>query len=439
MIFNSIISAATSLLVIIAMLLAPYAVPAQELVFRRLRTAEYQQYLAEQQPELSEQKKQIEQVVAAYQRSGQSQKTITIPVVFHILPLPPGVVIDEATIFGQLALLNRHFNTLEIPAADEAFHKEKFDRRLAKADLAFCVAKLPDNGIRYIAGAARQWQMTDELKSAKEGGADPVSPNNYLNIWVADLADATAGYAQLPGGPAATDGIVIDYRYFGTTEYNNQAYNEGKTLTHLIGNYLGLYDLWGSHRCEDDYVTDTPIHNAPNVGCAYVYKHVSTCNTREPQVEMTMNFMDNTYDACAYMFTEGQKLRMHAMLSAKGPRKDLQKGKADCDASAGQLQALTKDAGNEALTQTALDELSGSIEIYPNPATNSFSLQIQAADTYPFDLVIYDLLGRITYQSRGEASGSTVVPIECQDWPKGIYQLQLRMQEQVFTKNLIIQ
>ena len=44
------------------------------------------------------------------------------------------------------------------------------------------------------------------------GGSDPWPADRYLNIWVCTLADELLGYAQFPGGPAATDGVVIRHR-----------------------------------------------------------------------------------------------------------------------------------------------------------------------------------------------------------------------------------
>ena len=47
--------------------------------------------------------------------------------------------------------------------------------------------------------------------------ADAWDRNSYLNLWVCDLGSGLLGYAQFPGGAAATDGVVCDYQAFGNT------------------------------------------------------------------------------------------------------------------------------------------------------------------------------------------------------------------------------
>ena len=136
----------------------------------------------------------------------------------------------------------------------------------------------------------------------------PKNPAQYLNIWVCDISRGILGYAQFPGGNSATDGVVIGGDYFGLT---SGAYGLGRTATHEIGHYLNLRHIWGDGGCsQDDFVYDTPISDRSNGGCPqYPTVH---CNTPD----MTMNYMDYTYDECMYMFTNGQRNRMRAIFQA---------------------------------------------------------------------------------------------------------------------------
>jgi hypothetical protein len=80
---------------------------------------------------------------------------------------------------------------------------------------------------------------------------------------------------------------------------------------------MNLRHIWGDANCGNDQVGDTPLHNTANYGCPAA-GHKSTC-TGTP-VEMTMNYMDYTDDACMYMFSAGQKTRMLAVFASGGPR-----------------------------------------------------------------------------------------------------------------------
>ena len=49
-------------------------------------------------------------------------------------------------------------------------------------------------------------------------------------------------------GSKYTDGIVIDYRHFGTIGTVTVApYNLGRTTTHELGHYFNLFHLWGDN------------------------------------------------------------------------------------------------------------------------------------------------------------------------------------------------
>jgi hypothetical protein len=143
-----------------------------------------------------------------------------------------------------------------------------------------------------------------------------------LNIWVCTLGGGLLGYAQFPGGPLATDGVVILNTAFGTSGTATAPFNRGRSATHEIGHWLNLRHIWGdTEHCEGtDFVTDTPNAKQPNFGKP-TFPHVSCSNG--PNGDMFMNYMDYTDDDSMFMFTAGQVTRMSATLD--GPRSSLGK------------------------------------------------------------------------------------------------------------------
>jgi Pregnancy-associated plasma protein-A len=160
----------------------------------------------------------------------------------------------------------------------------------------------------------------DTVKRTASGGIPPYRPASHLNLWVCPLAGGLLGYAQFPGGPSATDGVVINYRAFGTLGTAQRPFNKGRTATHEIGHYFNLRHIWGdTEDCSGgDFVADTPNCAGPNSGRP-AFPRVSCSNG--PHGDMFMNFMDYTDDAAMFMFTSQQVTRMRATLA--GPRSGL--------------------------------------------------------------------------------------------------------------------
>jgi hypothetical protein len=155
---------------------------------------------------------------------------------------------------------------------------------------------------------------TDEgVKKASTGGIAPITSKTHLNVWVCPLGGGLLGYAQFPGGPSATDGVVINYQAFGTSGTAMAPFDKGRTATHEIGHYLNLRHIWGdTPDCSgSDMVADTPNAAGPNFGTP-AFPHV-TCGNG-PNGDMFVNYMDYTDDKGMFMFTSQQVTRMRTAL-----------------------------------------------------------------------------------------------------------------------------
>jgi hypothetical protein len=194
---------------------------------------------------------------------------------------------------------------------------------VADANVQFTLAKKDPKG-KATTGITRTQTVRDSfgtgnaVKKATQGGADGWPTDRYLNIWVCNLAESLLGYAQFPGGPAATDGVVILYTAFGTSGVAAAPFNLGRTATHEVGHWLNLRHIWGDRNdCGGtDFCTDTPNQQLPNAGKP-AFPHM-TCNNG-PNGDMFMNYMDYVDDDTMFMFTATQVARMNATLA--GPRK----------------------------------------------------------------------------------------------------------------------
>jgi hypothetical protein len=234
---------------------------------------------------------------------------IEIPVVVNVLYRVASENISDAQVQSQIDVLNEDFNATN---SDVVKTPAIFSGVVTDVDVQFVLAKI---NRKYV--NKRSWRTNDDMKKTSKGGLDPTTPSQNLNLWVVNNMGDILGYAQFPGGSAATDGVVIAHNFFGRVGVVSAPYHLGRTATHEVGHWLNLRHIWGDATCGNDFVNDTPLHNTANYGCPSA-GHLSTCSGTP--VEMTMNYMDYTDDACMYMFSAGQKDRMMAIFAAGGAR-----------------------------------------------------------------------------------------------------------------------
>lgn len=258
--------------------------------------------------------------------------TYQVQVVVHIIhngePLGEITNISDAQILSQLEVLNKDFKRLNSDAVNTP---AEFQSIAGSLNIEFTLAQqdptgLPSNGINRVKGTKIDWTINDnkELKSLSYWPSV-----HYLNIWVCNLTDYL-GFTQFPVSTlpgiegsstnALTDGIILSYTVFGSSEAGNfnlnPFYNKGRTATHEMGHFFGLRHLWGERDdCTGtDYVDDTPPQQTPTEGCP---------THPQPQCaenSMFQNFLDFTDDNCLNLFTKGQVERMKIVLE-NSPRR----------------------------------------------------------------------------------------------------------------------
>ncbi|MFD0965135.1 M43 family zinc metalloprotease [Pseudofulvibacter geojedonensis] len=247
---------------------------------------------------------------------------ITIPVVVHVIynSAKTEENISDAQIQSQIDVLNEDFRRTNSDA-DNTWSQA------ADTQIEFCLASVDPNGnatngITRKSSSKASWGTSDDMKKASQGGVNPWNTAEYLNMWVCNIGGGILGYAQFPGGSAATDGVVMSPQYFGSKNkgtgfYLAANFDLGRTTTHEVGHYLNLRHIWGDGPCgSDDFVSDTPESDAANYGCATGH---SSCGS----TDMVQNYMDYSNDSCMNLYTQGQKDRMRAVLAPGGSRRAL--------------------------------------------------------------------------------------------------------------------
>lgn len=261
-------------------------------------------------PELAAKMQEIERFTQNAITNGRLVNgKIEIPVVVNVLYRTAAENISLTQIQSQIDVLNKDFNALN---SDFNQVPTTFSGVKANVGISFVL-----DAVYRKSTTKTSWGTRDAMKKTNQGGIAPTSPTTKLNLWVCTIGGGILGYAQFPGGSSATDGVVIDSKYFGTTGTATAPFNKGRTATHEVGHWMNLRHIWGDATCGSDLVSDTPTHNAANYGMP-VFPHYSTC-TGTP-IEMTMNYMDYTDDAGMYMFSNGQKSRMLAIFASGGSR-----------------------------------------------------------------------------------------------------------------------
>lgn len=276
-------------------------------------------------PDLRRNQAVLEGMTVASARSGGGVRRslpAEIPVVVHVLYRAEADDLSDEQIASQIDVLNEDYAAAN---GDLKNVPPVFTDRVGNPGLRFALATedptgAPTSGITRRKITAAAFGVDDRMKAESTGGTDPWDTTRYLNIWVCRLSGGVLGYAQFPGGPPETDGVVILTSAFGRGGSAAAPFDLGRTTTHEVGHYLNLSHIWGEARvptCTDsDSVDDTPNQWGPNFGKP-AFPSASCENI--PDGDLFMNYMDYVDDDTMVMFSDGQVARMHAALEFARP------------------------------------------------------------------------------------------------------------------------
>lgn len=362
-----------------------------------------------------------------------SAPVVTIPVVVHVLYKNATQNISDQQIYSQIAILNQDYRRMN---ADTVNTPSVFDTIAADINVEFCLATLdpqgnPTNGITRTSTTGGQllgWfsPLGEDAKYDSLGGKNAWPADRYLNIWVCELFPGLLGYAQFPGGNPATDGVVITYTAFGNIGTVTAPSLLGRTTTHEVGHWMGLYHIWGDDQdCSgSDSIPDTP--NADQASSSDCQVTRNSCSNEDPYWgsfdphDMVQNYMDYSHDSCMNMFTNGQKARMYSFLYSDSLR----------------LSLFTSNAGCNALgiaQQTSFDQF---FSIYPNPTNGIINVSYFGQWSSNMIVDVLDITGKVIGTSQVSAYS---YQLDLSAYASGMYTLRFTGEGGTAAKRIVIQ
>lgn len=245
--------------------------------------------------------------------------SVVLPVVFHVIADDPYSIADKVLLDG-LADLNNAFAKRGAWSASKGVDTK----------IRFCLAqKDPDGGnTTGITRVTSHWgnHVNPTIEDGKLKATAQWDPARYINIWYVKNIDlenfvnfscgvwsrlGVAGYATLPPGGGALDGIVVT--------------GFGNLIAHEMGHYLGLYHTFEgfctNNDCllNGDRVCDTPPDgsylsspcNSPSNTChTDTLSNYSNGHFKTDVPDPIENIMDYGLASCQNTFTQGQADRM---------------------------------------------------------------------------------------------------------------------------------
>ncbi|KAG8687578.1 hypothetical protein FRC08_011897 [Ceratobasidium sp. 394] len=225
---------------------------------------------------------------------ARAESAANIQVYWHVIQSGANLTqgnIPDSQIDDSISALNKYYNgsglTFTLARTDRTTNEDWFDHATLGTSL-----------------------QADMKKALRQGD---VTALNVYTVGFTFIAQAgLLGYAPFPWKYAENpmdDGVVILYSTVpGGSRVN---YNEGKSLAHEVGHWLGLYHTFqGGCLGDGDHVDDTAPEAIQSDGCTVGR---DTCPGGD--VDPINNYMDYSITSCVTQFTAGQFERIRGQIA----------------------------------------------------------------------------------------------------------------------------
>ncbi|KAL1634235.1 hypothetical protein SLS58_010779 [Diplodia intermedia] len=218
-----------------------------------------------------------------------AKAAISVPTWFHVVAASESEedgYVTDAQLEDQLAVLNDNF---------------------APSGISFTLAGTTRTINSNWADDGAELTMKKQLREGDYG---------TLNVYFQREIGGNLGYCYFPDNVSSGSN---DFYYDGCSILSSSVpggsatnYNQGKTTTHEVGHWFGLYHTFqGGCTGSGDQIDDTPAQASSSSGCPVGR---DSC-PNQAGVDPIHNYMDYTYDSCYEEFTEDQITRMNNMWS----------------------------------------------------------------------------------------------------------------------------
>ena len=244
---------------------------------------------------------------------------LTIQVVVHVIQNDGCVAggLSDAQVASQIEVMNEDFRALAGTPGSGG----------VDAQIAFALATVDPLG-NPTSGITRDCNTTwyNDPSPCPYCATLAWDPTRYLNLYTNTAANARGYVPFLPSAPGAGVGTNLDRVVINTLAFGRPgpvpAHAGGRTVTHEVGHYLGLYHVYfngcGVATAPECYATgdllcDTLPDAVDHHGCP---SDTTQCGGVTAPVE---NYMELSDDTCLERFTLEQVRRMRCTLQHYRP------------------------------------------------------------------------------------------------------------------------